>query len=152
LKNELNDIIQGCILGKRSSQEKLYRMFSAKMYGVCFRYCRDNDDAKDILQDSFIKIFEKIRQFENRGSFEGWMRKIIVNTALEKYRKHVRIVQLDHLGELYPEDEDEIELDISFQEMLAIIQKLPDQYRMVFNMYVLENMTHKEISQELGIT
>jgi RNA polymerase sigma factor (sigma-70 family) len=152
LNDELSDIIQGCIKGKRNSQEKLYRMYSAKMFGVCCRYCHDYDEAKDVLQEAFIKVFEKIEQFRNKGSFEGWVRKIIVNTALEKYRKQTRTVQLEHLPELHDEENEEIEFTISMNEMLAIIQKLPDRYRMVFNMYAFENMTHKEISQRLNIT
>ncbi len=152
LKDDLNDIIQGCIKGKRGSQEILYQMYSAKMFGVCFRYCRDYDESKDILQEGFIKVFEKIHQFGNKGSFEGWVRRIIVNTALEKYRMQIRTVQLEYLAEVRAEENEEIELNISLNEMLALIQKLPDQYRLVFNMYAFENMTHKEIAQQLGIT
>jgi len=152
LKDELSDIIQGCIKGKRSSQEKLYQMYSAKMFGVCFRYCRDYDEAKDILQEAFIKVFEKINQFGNRGSFEGWVRKIIVNTSLEKFRKHHQTIQLDQLAEVHEIENEEVELNISLNEMLALIQKLPDRYRLVFNMYAFEEMTHKEIAEKLGIT
>ena len=152
LNDELSDIIQGCIKGERNSQEKLYRMYYAKMFGVCCRYCHDYDEAKDLLQEAFIKVFEKIEQFRNKGSFEGWVRKIIVNTALEKYRKQTQTVHLDQLPELHNEDNEEIELNISMNEMLALIQKLPDRYRMVFNMYAFEDMTHKEISKQLNIT
>ncbi len=152
LKDDLNDIIQGCIKGKRVSQEILYQMYSAKMFGVCFRYCRNYDESKDILQEGFIKVFEKIHQFGNKGSFEGWVRRIIVNTALEKYRMQIRTVQLDYLAEVRAEENEEIELNISLNEMLALIQKLPDQYRLVFNMYAFENMTHKDIAQQLGIS
>lgn len=152
LKDELNDIIQGCINGKRESQEKLYHLYSSKMFGVCCRFCKDYDEAKDILQEAFIKVFDKIEQFGNKGSFEGWIRRIIVNTALEKYRKQPRAVYLDQLPELHEGEDGDTQLDISMNEMLALIQNLPDQYRMVFNLYAFENMTHKEIAQKLGIT
>ncbi len=152
LTNELDDIIQGCIHGKRGDQEKLYRMFSSKMFGVCLRYCRNYEEAKDILQDGFIKVFDKIKQFGQRGSFEGWIRRIMVNTALERYRKSSLTLTMEKLPEIKEEEEnEETELDISMNDMLAYIQKLPERYRMVFNLYVFEEMTHKEIGEVMGI-
>ena len=152
LKNELDDIIQGCIHGKRSDQEKLYRMFSSKMFGVCLRYCGDYDDAKDILQDGFIKVFDKIKQFGQRGSFEGWVRRIMVNTALERYRKNNFTITVDKLPEIREdEDNSEANFEFSMNELLEYVQKLPERYRMVFNLYVFEEMTHKEIGEMMGI-
>jgi RNA polymerase sigma factor (sigma-70 family) len=152
LTNELNDIIQGCIHGRRSDQERLYRMFSSKMFGVCMRYCHQHDEAKDILQDGFIKIFENIKQFGQRGSFEGWIRRIIVNTALERYRKNSRILTMEKLPELKEEETEDHEPDISMNDLLKYVQDLPERYRMVFNLYVFEEMKHKEIGESLGIS
>jgi len=153
LTDELNDIIQGCIRGKRSDQEKLYRAFSSKMFGVCLRYCHSYDEAKDILQDGFIKVFEKIGQFGQRGSFEGWIRRIMVNTALERYRKRSLLLTMEKLPEtIEDEQDDENEPGFSMNELLEYVQKLPERYRMVFNLYVMEEMTHKEVAEVMGIT
>jgi RNA polymerase sigma-70 factor (ECF subfamily) len=127
-------------------------MFSAKMFGVCLRYCHNYDEAKDILQDGFIKVFEKIRQYGQRGSFEGWVRRIIVNTALEKYRKNNVTLTIDKIPEIKDEEENEEgELEISMKELLQYVQNLPERYRMVFNLYVFEELTHKEIGEAMGI-
>ena len=153
MTDELSDILQGCVHGKRNAQERLYRMFSAKMFGVCLRYCRDCDDAKDILQDGFLKVFEKIHQFSNRGSLEGWIRKIVVNTALERFRKTTLMLGIDQIPEIREaEEDDNIYLDLSMNEMLEYVQNLPERYRMVFNLYVFEDMPHKEIAEAMGIT
>jgi RNA polymerase sigma-70 factor (ECF subfamily) len=152
LTNELDNIIKGCIQGKRGDQEKLYRMFSAKMFGVCLRYCRNYDEAKDILQDGFIKVFDKIGQFGQRGSFEGWIRRIMVNTALEKYRKSNFTLTVDKLPEIKDDDDnDETEFELSMNDLMEHIQSLPERYRMVFNLYVFEELTHKEIGEAMGI-
>jgi RNA polymerase sigma factor (sigma-70 family) len=151
LTDELNHIIEGCIHGQRIAQEKLYRMFSAKMFGVCLRYSPDYEEAKDILHDGFIKIFDKIRQYGGRGSFEGWIRKIMVNTALERYRRGNMVITLEQLPEMIEEEEDDNKLHIPMNELLEYVQKLPDRYRMVFNLYVFEDMTHKEIAENMGI-
>jgi len=153
LTNELEDIIRGCIRGKRNEQEKLYRMFSSKMFGVCLRYCRNYEEAKDILQDGFIKVFDKIGQYGQRGSFEGWMRRIMVNTALERYRKNNLTLTMEKIPDIKDEEEDEEEgPNISMNELLEYVQKLPERYKMVFNLYIFEEMTHKEIGEVMGIT
>jgi RNA polymerase sigma factor (sigma-70 family) len=152
LTDELDHILQECIKGKRSAQEHLYKMYSAKMFGVCLRYCRNYEEAKDILQEGFIKIFEKIHQYGQRGCFEGWVRRIMINTALEKYRRSNQTIVLDQIPEIYEDKDNEIDFDITMKEILALIQKLPERYRMVFNLYVFEEMSHKEIAATLGIT
>lgn len=153
LTDELNHIIEGCIHRRCSAQEKLYRMFSAKMFGICLRYSSSYEEAKDILHDGFIKIFDKIQQYGERGSFEGWVRKIMINTALERYRKSNVMVTLDQLPEIKEEeDDDDDKLHIPMNELLEYIHKLPNRYRMVFNLYVFEDMTHKEIAESMGIT
>jgi RNA polymerase sigma factor (sigma-70 family) len=152
LADELDHILKDCVNGKRSAQEHLYKMYSAKMFGVCLRYCRNYEEAKDILQDGFIKVFEKLYQYGQRGCFEGWVRRIMINTALERYRKNGQTVVLDQMPEIYEEPENESSFDITMKEMLGHIQKLPEKYRMVFNLYVFEEMSHKEIADTLGIS
>jgi len=124
------------------------------MYGVCLRYCGSRDDAQDILHEGFLKIFEKIRQFEFRGSFEGWIRRIMVNTALERYRNQNKFVSIrDDSIEDYEKPEDfDISEDITAKELMEMIEDLSPQYRMVFNMYAIEGYSHKEIAELLGIT
>jgi RNA polymerase sigma factor (sigma-70 family) len=152
LTDNLENIIKGCKAGKNSAREQLYKLLSAKMWAVCLRYSRNTDEAKDVLQDGFIKVFEKIDQYEGRGPFEGWVRRIMVNTALSEYRKQ-------HY--LHSESEDQIkdnqtiepiEADITAAELMNIIGELPPQYRMVFNLYAVEGYAHKDISELLGIS
>lgn len=152
MADDIKYIVQECLAGKRQAQEKLYAMFSAKMFGICLRYCKNYDEAKDILQDGFVKVFSKLEQFNFAGSFEGWVRRIIVNTAIEKLRSQSRNVPLEYAPESFVEmEEDEFPL-VSAAEMLAMIQELPAQYKMVFNLYVFEKLQHKEIAEMLGIS
>jgi RNA polymerase sigma factor (sigma-70 family) len=153
LVDDLKDIIKGCLSGERKSQEKLYKLFSSRMFGVCLQYSNDFDDAKDILQEGFIKVFTKLEQFNERGSFEGWIRRIMINTALEKYRSHL------HLYSLTEQDVKKNELiyeevfeNLSAADLVKLIQELPPRYRMVFNLHAIEGYAHKEISEMLGIT
>ncbi len=152
MADDIKYIVQECIAGKRQAQEKLYAMFSAKMFGICLRYCKNYDEAKDILQEGFLKVFSKLEQFNFAGSFEGWVRRIIVNTAIEKFRAQSKTVSLEYAPESYDELEEEDIPMISAAEMLAMIQDLPAQYKMVFNLYVFEKLQHKEIAEMLGIT
>jgi RNA polymerase sigma factor (sigma-70 family) len=152
LTDELEKILNGCIEGKRSAQEHLYKMYSAKMFGVCLKYCRNYDEAKDILQDGFMKVFEKIHQYGQRGCFEGWIRRIMINTALERYRKNSQTIMMEQIPEMSQEENNEVDLDITLNEMLGLVQKLPERYRMVFNLYVFEEMSHKDIAETMGIT
>jgi RNA polymerase sigma-70 factor, ECF subfamily len=134
--------------------EKIYQELSPKMYGVCLRYASDKDEAKDILQESFIKIYHQLKTFRGDGSFEGWARKIVVNTALEYFRTKTKYqnVPLHDFEEVFEiENDDDILSDLSFQEMLLLVQELPPTYRLVFNLYVFEGLKHREIAQELGI-
>lgn len=145
-------LILDCANRLPGAQEQLYRLFAGKMFALCLKYSRNKEEAEDNLQDGFIQIFDKIKQFKNEGSFEGWMKRIMINTALQKYRdKSV-------LNVVYGEIEDEvveIEIDeetISLDALLKLIQDLPNQYRLVFNMYVLDGYSHKEIAKELKIS
>jgi RNA polymerase sigma-70 factor (ECF subfamily) len=152
LADDIRYIVKECLAGKRQAQEKLYGLYSAKMFGICLRYCKNYDEAKDILQEGFLKVFSKLEQFNFSGSLEGWVRRIIVNTAIERLRIQNKNVPLENAPELYVEIEEEDLPVISAADMLEMIQALPSQYKMVFNLYVFEKMQHKEIAEMLGIS
>jgi RNA polymerase sigma-70 factor (ECF subfamily) len=123
------------------------------MFGVCLRYSGSRQDAQDILHEGFLKVYEKIGQFESRGSFEGWIRKIMVNTALEKFRNQNRAVNAQEtVEEIEYGSGDELNENITAKELLAMIEGLTPQYRIVFNLYAIEGYSHKEISKMLGIS
>jgi RNA polymerase sigma factor (sigma-70 family) len=149
----LDDIIKGCVEGRRQAQEDLYRLFAGKMYSVCLRYSRDQDEAKDNLQDGFIKVYSNIRQFKGYGSFEGWVRRIMVNTALQKYRGHYQLYALnDNETKAYNIPVENVMEAMGEKELLEMIQDLPPRYKLVFNMYAIEGYSHREISEMLDIT
>ena len=127
-------------------------MYAGKLFALCLKYAQNYEDAEDILQDSFILAFKKIEQYKSEGSFEGWIRRITINVALQKYRdrKKLQIVRNDAIeSEVLIELEDE-EMDSDF--LLELIQQLPNQYRLVFNLYVLDHFSHKEIAAMLEIS
>ncbi len=147
-----HDIIEGCILGNPRMQKALYVKYSPKMFGVCLRYAGNEDDAKDILQDGFIKIFNNISRFKAIGSFEGWIRRIIVNTAIEQFRKKNNLFSVNELTSEKIEDGNADGLEkLEAKELLGLIQSLPIGYRTVFNLYAIEGFTHKEIGEILKI-
>lgn len=148
---DIKKLIKECQQNKTQSQSKLYELFAPKLYAVCYKYSRNQVEAEDTLHDGFITILKKIDQYQHKGSFEGWMKRIVINTALEKYRKE-KVFPL-----ISEEIEDEIEVEIdeentSIDELLACIQKLPNRYRLVFNLYVLDGYSHKEIANMLEIS
>lgn len=151
---DLEHIIQGCKKQKRSSQSELYKLYSSKMYGLCLYYAKDYTEAQDVLQDGFIKIFEKIKQYTGKGSFEGWMRRVFVNTALERFRKKKLLFTVDDEDSNVVDNlvHEEIESQINANELLEIIKTISPQYKLVFMLYSIEGFTHKEISDELGIS
>lgn len=149
----LEEIIYKCMEGNGKAQTELYRLFSPKMYGVCLRYAKDNANAEDILQEGFVRVFTKINQFGFKGSFEGWMRRIMVNTALEKFRKNDRLYPVEDMSAYESiEYTEETLSSISADELMKIIQSLPPRYRMVFNLYAIEGYTHIEIGEMMNIT
>ncbi|HWJ28056.1 MAG TPA: RNA polymerase sigma factor [Flavisolibacter sp.] len=154
MKLELTQIIKDSSRGKRQAQNALYDLFAAKMFVVCQRYAKTREEAEEILQEGFIKVFKNIDQFRYAGSFEGWVRKIMVNCALEKYRSksHLHaILPIDNINH-EPLVGEEILCELGRKELMNMIQRLPPVYRMVFNLYVFEGFRHKEIAQLLGIS
>ena len=146
----LDQIITDCKKNSPKAQEQLYQLYSRKFFGVCLKYSSNYADAEDNLQDGFLIIFNKIEQFNFKGSFEGWAKKILINNALQKY-KGVRFLEIldDTIAEVELEIDDE---KISLDYLMQIIQELPDQYRIVFSLYVLDDYSHKEISEMLSIS
>lgn len=140
--------------GTKETNELLYRHYAPKMYGICLRFAGNPMDADDILQEGFIKIFTKIKDFRNEGSFEGWVRRTFINTAINFYRKSARNHKNDNLDgiELQDEQQENILDKISRDELLNLLQELPLGYRTVFNLNVMEGYTHKEIGEILGIS
>lgn len=154
------ELIKGCISNDRKCQQKVYELFYGKMMGACLRYAANQEEAKDILQDGFIKIFEKIKLYKGSGSLEGWIRRIIINTAIDRFRKnqqthtlidrHQRIEMIDSHD--HEEDEDLIVAEINPQEILKLVQQLTPAYRTVFSLFVVDGYSHKQIAEELGIS
>ena len=149
-----DELIRGCIREDAACQRELFNRFVGRMLGVCKRYARNSADAEDILQDAFIKIFEKIHQFKFEGSFEGWIRRIMVNTALKKYS--LRRYEKEVSGyEISDKDESMVEpsayAHLTQKELLGMINEMPDGYRLVFNLYVIEGYQHDEIAKMLKI-
>ena len=152
MSDELDDIVARCQKGDRRAGEQLYKMFSPKMFAICLQYSSSREDAEDNLQDGFIKVLESIGQYSGKGSFEGWMKRIFVNTALEKYRKNRPEQTVDELPDVADEEEDEGGIDIPSEVLFDFVRQLPEKYRLVFNMYVMEGLQHKDIAARLGIT
>jgi RNA polymerase sigma-70 factor (ECF subfamily) len=146
------EIIQGCIQERRECQQEVFRRYAGKMLAVCMRYARHQMEAEDVLQDAFIKVFDHVHQFQFKGSFEGWIRRIVVNTALKNFDR--KSFSHEQLG-IEPHDDQGVEPTVydhlHEEELLALIAKLPDGYRMVFNLYAIEGYSHAEIAEMLGI-
>lgn len=150
---DLKLLIKECASGNIRAQEKLYRMFAPKMFGVCLRYAKDRTEAEDNLQDGFLKVFSNIKDFRHEGSFEGWIRRIMVNISLGKYRKQHLLYPVEDIGKYEPVQlADDIMAKLGADELLELIQQLPPRYRMVFNLYVLDGLTHQQISEAMNIS
>lgn len=139
--------------GNRKMQYELYQRFAPKMYGVCLRYAANAEEAEDLLQEGFVKVFRKLDSFRREGSFEGWVRRIFVNTAIEQFRRKT------YLQPITEREEDTVEgkylsvLDnLAERDIIGLVQQLSPGYRTVFNMYVVEGYTHKEVADALGIS
>lgn len=146
----LDQLIYNCQKNDTKAQSELYELFSSKLFSICLKYSRNYAEAEDNLQDSFITIFKKIKQYKNKGSFEGWLKRITINTALQRYRKQ-KVFDIVNEDAIEDEEVDIDENDVSLDFLLSCIQELPDRYRLVFNLYVLDGYSHKEISEMLEI-
>ena len=146
----LDQIINDCKENDSKAQEQLYRKFAPKMFSICLKYSRSYAEAQDHLQDGFILVFEKIHLFDFKGSFEGWIKRVIINHVLQHYRNKSFLSPIDE--DIAEEVEVEIEDGVSMDFLMKIIQELPDRYRLVFNLSVFENYSHQEISDSLGIS
>jgi len=146
----IEQLIDECSNHNTKAKEQVYRLLAPKLFSVCLKYSRNYEEAQDNLQESFLIIFDKISQFKKTGSFEGWAKRIVINYVLQQYRKQ-NVFEI--ISENIP-DEEEIEIDddaISIAYLTKIIQELPDRYRLVFNLYVLDGYSHKEIAEMLEI-
>ena len=153
---ESQQLIKGCISGDRASQEKLYNLFARKMMGVCLWYARNREEAEEILQDGFMRVFTYMHKFTGEGSFEGWIRKIMVNAALFKYRNKSQLrAVVEYNADVHDtgtEENHSVLAMLDAKDLVKLVQTLPPGYRMVFNLHVLENMKHREIAEILGIS
>ena len=155
MKQDLQTLIKKCQDNDRSGQQQIYQLFSPMLYGICLKYMKNEDDAKDVFQEAFITVFEKINQFNFEGSFEGWLKRIFINRLIETLKKNkkdlflldISSFRIDHF-----EDEEVDLIPIEEKVLLRYIQELPDQYRMVFNLYVFEKKKHYEIAELLDIS
>lgn len=151
--SDLDEIIKKCKEGNSKAQTELYRLFASKMFGVCMRYAKDSADAEDLVQEGFIRVFTKISQFESKGSFEGWVRRVMVNTALEKFRKNNNLYPVEDMKVFEStEMSDDTISNISANDLMNIIQELPPRYRMVFNLFAIEGYSHQEIGEMMNIS
>jgi RNA polymerase sigma factor (sigma-70 family) len=153
LKENIDLYIKKCVENDREAQLKIYQLFSPVLYGLCLKYMRNEDDAKDVFQEAFVIVFQKMGQYKFEGSFEGWIKRIFINKLLETLKKKKKDVLFLDVFDTDVIEEEELELAVIEQEkLLEYIQELPDQYRMVFNLFVFEKMKHKEIAKRLKIS
>jgi RNA polymerase sigma-70 factor (ECF subfamily) len=152
MSSSLTKIIEGCILNKRSSQEELYRLFFPKMIAMCFRYTSDEDKALMMVNDGFLKVFQKISTFQNRGSFEGWVRRLVFTSISDHFRKENKYIKLI-LFEEAEKREDDLVLDrLYYDDLLKLVESLPGNTHKVFQLYAIEGYNHREISELLNIS
>jgi RNA polymerase sigma factor (sigma-70 family) len=148
----LDQLINDCKAGKRTAQAQLYELFAPKLFGVCLRYSRDETEAEDTLHEGFITIFNKIGQFSFKGSFEGWMKRIVVNISLEKCRTRFRMTTVEDIS-IYESSSinEDVYAELNANHLLGMIRSLSPRYQAVFNLYAIDGYTHKEIAEILGI-
>ena len=148
----LEQLINDCRNNDRKAQEQLYKLYKSKLFAVCLKYSRNYAEAEDNFQDGFVIIFNKIGQFNFKGSFEGWMKRVMVNNVLQQYRN---VTYLDMVNKDIADEDADVEIEdenVPLDFLMKIIQELPDRYRLVFNLYVIDGYPHKEIAEMMGIT
>ncbi len=150
---KLSGIVRQCIDNDPKAQKQLFDILSPKMYAICLRYARHSDEAKDILQEGFIKMFKYLDRFEGKGSFEGWVKRIFINTSIEFYRKAQKEAGNNSLDQAENQPFDaQILSNLKVDDLMRIVQELPTGYRTVFNLFVIEGYGHEEIAKMLGIS
>ena len=147
----LENLIKSCIKQNRQAQEELYHLYKKTLFVLSLKYCANETEAEDNLHNSFIEIFTNIKKFDNKGSFEGWMKRITINKAIDSYKKKLQHITLKD-DNIQDTTIDEDELEYSLDYILSIIQELPHQYRLVFSLYELDDYSHQEISEMLSIS
>lgn len=155
IMEETRNLIEGCLRGERHAQSSLYNLLSKKMFVVCLRYSKNREEAEEILQEGFMKVFQFIHQYKNTGSFEGWVRKIMMNCALQRYRSKSdlhAVINIDLVKEESLANDENAISKIGAKELLLMVQRLSPAYRMVFNLYVFEGLKHREIAELLNIS
>ncbi|WP_111683141.1 RNA polymerase sigma factor [Winogradskyella tangerina] len=148
----LERLIENCIKQDAQAQSQLYKQYASKLFSLCLKYSKNYAQAEDNLHDAFITVFSKIDQYKNKGSFEGWLKRIAINTALQRYRDNVGVYDIVNEGQIEDVTVDLDDSDLSIDFLLKIIQELPDRYRLVFNLYVLDGYSHVEISELINIS
>jgi len=157
-QNEVKKIIDGCIKGNNDDQKLLFKALYSQMMAICYRYANRSEDAKDLLQEGFIKVFDKIEKYNFEGSLAAWVKRIMVNNAIDYYRKQKKkfafsdtYIEAENIPDSALEDESPFEV-VSSKELMEMVQALPPAYRTVFNLFVMEDYSHGEIADELGIS
>jgi RNA polymerase sigma factor (sigma-70 family) len=152
-QNDEKRLLKGLMANKPDAQQHLFDMYSGKMMALCYRYAKSREEAEDILQEGFLRVFRKIELYTGTGSFEGWMRRVFTNVAIRHYQKNSRLHVISGIED-YEEEPSEELLDHYFaaEDLMKMIQSLPDGYRMVFNLYAIEGFSHEEIAEKLDIT
>ena len=148
----LERLIENCIKQDAQAQSQLYKQYASKLFSLCLKYSKNYAEAEDNLHDAFITVFSKIDQYKNKGSFEGWLKRIAINTALQRYRDNVGVYDIVNEGQVEDVSVDLNDSDLSIEFLLKIIRELPDRYRLVFNLYVLDGYSHVEISELINIS
>jgi RNA polymerase sigma factor (sigma-70 family) len=152
--DEMKDIIEGCVRGEKRFQERLFKKYASLLYGICLRYAKNKMEAEDVLQEVFVKIYTNIHTYHHDGSFEGWLRRIAVNTSITYYRKNLKHAFQEDIDDVVQHRNDPVQyedLEYTQEELMGCINKLPVGYKTVFNLYVIEGFMHKEIADMLGV-
>jgi RNA polymerase sigma-70 factor (ECF subfamily) len=152
-RNLHEDVIALCLKGDRSAQHQLYNLYAKAMYNICYRMTNDEDEAADVLQESFISAFSNLSSYKGTASFGSWLKRIVVNKSINHIRsKRMNLVPLDDAQPIVEVEVDDRDLFLDIERIKSAIELLPDGYRVVFSLYLLEGYDHKEIGQILGIT
>lgn len=149
-----NDLVEGCLTGQRKFQLALYEQYSARMFAICKRYAKSNDEAEDVLQDGFVKVFTKMNLFSREFALEAWLKRIFINTAITNYRNNIKHYYQDDVTEINESDMESYEIgdsEFTKEELKSVIDSLPKGYNLVFSLYAIDGYKHKDIAEMLGI-